>query len=270
MDTRQRNAALFIAGLLLAVHCRAADIAVTIYADEGYPPYSFAEHGKPAGLYYQIVKAAVAHMDGYRVDIRTVPWKRGMALLESGNGFALYPPYMNTVDEPWTWPYSLPLYEEQVVAICRKDVVAGKLPMEWPNDFYGMRIGNNAGFNVGGATFLQAVKDGKIRLTEARDNKANIVKLELGRLDCYINDRRAIAWTRKLLKHDGQYADGLDGDLVEAAVIGVEQGFLGFTDRDNGRYPFKTDFVKRFDHVIYQMKRHGEIERIAHDYFRAN
>ena len=58
--------------------------------------------------------------------------------------------------------------------------------------------------------------------------------------------------------------------LVEAAVIGMEQGFLGYSDRDKGRYPFKTDFVKKFDAVIYQMQRQGEIARIAEEFFKNN
>ena len=257
--------------MLVIAPCAAADVAVTIYADESYPPYSFAQNGKPAGLYYEIMKVAISRMDGYRINIKTVPWKRGMTLLEHGTGFALYPPYFNTKDEPWTWPYSLPLFEEHVVAVCRKEVVHKKLPMAWPKDFYGMRIGNNAGFIVGGRQFDQAVKEGKIRLEEARDNTANLIKLAIGRLDCYINDRHAIEWTLEGLKRDGQFSEKRGhAPLVEAAVIGVEQGFLGYTDRDKGHFAFKADFVKKFDNVIYQMKRQGEIERIARDYFNRN
>ncbi|UUZ53761.1 hypothetical protein LP419_34960 [Massilia sp. H-1] len=55
---------------------------------------------------------------------------------------------------------------------------------------------------------------------------------------------------------------------MESAVIAREHGFLGFTDRDQGRFPFKTDFVKQFDAVVYDMKRNGEIERIAHEFFK--
>lgn len=256
-------------GFMMLTLCRAADIAVTIYADEGYPPYSFTQAGKPAGLYYEIIKAALARMPGYRVTVQPVPWKRGMAMLEQGTALALYPPYLNTRDEPWTWPYSLPLYDEHVVAICRKEVVAKKMPMLWPSDFYGLTIGNNAGFIVGGSDFSEAVKAGKIRVEEARDNRTNILKLGLKRLDCYINDRISIEWTKQQLQRAGQYDEGgTHARLVEAAVIAVEQGFLGFTDRDQGKFPYKQDFVKKFDNVIYQMKRRGEIARIAEQFFR--
>ncbi len=271
MTLRHFAAASLLLAAAVAAPARAAEIAVTIYADAGYPPYSWSRDGKPAGLYYEIVKAAVARMEGYRVDIQPVPWKRGMSMLEQGSAFALFPPYFNTRDEPFTWPYSLPLYEEHVVAWCRKDVVARRSHMVWPIDFHGLRIGNNAGFIVGGADFDRAVKADKIVLEEARDNQANLIKLGLGRIDCYINDRVSIQWTLALLKRDGLYQEGgKHAALVEAAVIGVEQGFLGFTDRDKGRFPFKTDFVKKFDEVIYQMKRKGEIERIAEAFFNNN
>jgi len=265
-----RGIALALA-LAFAAPAHAADIAVTIYGDAGYPPYSWSRDGKSAGLYYEIVKTAVGRMQGYKVDIQPVPWKRGMSMLENGSAFALFPPYFNTHDEPFTWPYSLPLYQEHVVAVCRKDVVAKKGKMTWPEDFYGMRIGNNAGFIVGGVEFDRAVREGKIHMEEARDNQANLVKLGLKRLDCYINDRISIEWTKKSLKRDGLYDEGgKHAVLVEAVVIGMEQGFLGYTDRDKGRFPFKTDFVKKFDAIIYQMHRQGEIARIAQEFFKKN
>ncbi len=249
----------------------AADIAVTIYADAGYPPYSYEQGGRAAGLYYEIVSTAVKRMRGYKVDIQPVPWKRGMNLLKSGKGFALFPPYHNTRDEPWTWPYSLPLFDEKVIAICRKDVVNAKPRKRWPEDFYGLTIGNNAGFIVGGESFEEAVRAGRIKVEEAKDNATNIIKMGLKRIDCYINDRVSIQWTRKQLKAEGKYDEGgTHAELVEAIVIATEQGFLGYTDRDQGRYTYKSDFVKQFDSVIYQMKRNGEIDNIARAFFKTH
>lgn len=248
-----------------------ADIPVTLYADAGYPPYSYEKQGKPAGLYYEIVSTAVKRMHGYKVEIQPVPWKRGMSLLKSGTGFALYPPYHNTHDEPWTWPYSLPLYEEKVIAICRKDVLAAKPRKRWPEDFYGLTIGNNAGFIVGGESFEAAIREGRLKVEEAKDVATNLIKLGLRRIDCYINDRISIQWTLKQLKAEGRYDEGgSHAELGEALVIATEQGFLGYTERDNGRYSYKTDFVKQFDSIIYQMKRSGEIDTIARNYFKTH
>src|SRR5450830_720417 len=256
---------------LLCASAQGADIPVTIYADAGYPPYSYEKDGKPAGLYYEIVHAAASHLHGYKVEIQPVPWKRGMALLRTGTGFALYPPYMNTKDEPWTWPYSLPLYEEKVVAVCRKDVLAAKPRKRWPEDFYGLTIGNNAGFIIGGEAFDKAARAGLLHVEDAKDSATNIIKLGLKRIDCYINDRVSIQWTLNQLKAEGKYQQGgKHAELAEAAQIAVKQGFLGYTDRDNGRYAYKSDFVKQFNSALSQMKRSGEIDTIVHNFFQTH
>jgi polar amino acid transport system substrate-binding protein len=258
--------------LLITTLCaaaQAADIPVTIYADAGYPPYSYEKDGKPAGLYYDIVRAAFAHMRGYKIEVQAVPWRRGMALLKSGTGFALYPPYMNTKDEPWTWPYSMPLLEEHVVAVCRKDVLAARPRKRWPEDFYGLTIGNNAGFIVGGEAFDQAVKAGKLRMEEAKDSETNIIKLGMRRIDCYINDRISIQWTREQLKAEGKYDEGgAHAEVAEAIQISAKQAYLGYTDRDQGRYTYKSDFVRQFDSAIQQMKRNGEMDAITRGFFK--
>ncbi|MES2319871.1 MAG: transporter substrate-binding domain-containing protein [Pseudomonadota bacterium] len=257
---------LVAASLIACMNARGADIPVTIYADAGYQPYSYADKdGKAAGLYAEIVKVAFARMKGYRIDIKPVPWKRGMAMLKAGSAFALYPPYMNLKEEPFTWPYSLPLFDEIVVAVCAKEALA-KPRRRWPDDFHGLRIGNNAGFLVGGDKFLRAVAAGQIKVEEASDTRTNILKLSLKRIDCYINDRISIRWTQTQLVREGKLQPA--GFGIEAAVIATEQGFLGFTDRDQGKFPYKTDFLKQFDAIIYDMQRHGEIERIAREFFK--
>jgi polar amino acid transport system substrate-binding protein len=193
-----------------------------------------------------------------------------MQHLREGTGFALFPPYMNLIDEPWTWPYSLPLFQEKVVAMCREDIMTKPRP-KWPEDYYGLTIGNNAGFIVGGAEFDKAVKEGKMKMQEAKDNEANVMKLALKRLDCYINDKLSILWTLNQLKKAGTYDEKAGhAKIVEGTTIAVEHGFLGYTDRDKGAFPFKTDFAKKFDTIIYQMYRRGEIERIGKEFMQSD
>jgi len=152
-----------------------------------------------------------------------------------------------------------------------QDVLAAKPRKRWPEDFYGLTIGNNAGFIVGGEAFDKAVRARQLRVEEAKDSETNIVKLGLKRIDCYINDRLSIQWTLNQLKAQGKYDEGgAHASVAEAAVIAVEQGFLGFTDRDNGKFTYKNDFVKQFDNAIYQMKRTGEIDNIARNFFKTH
>ncbi len=52
------------------------------------------------------------------------------------------------------------------------------------------------------------------------------------------------------------------------ALFDTDKGFLGFTDRDDGKFPFKDDFVRKFDTVIYEMRKSGELQEIVDDFVR--
>ena len=70
-----------------------SQIDVTVYGDDSYPPYSYVENGKLTGIYTAILKKVFSQMPDYNVSIHSIPWKRGLAEIEQGKIFALYPPY---------------------------------------------------------------------------------------------------------------------------------------------------------------------------------
>jgi polar amino acid transport system substrate-binding protein len=247
----------------------AKDTQVIVYADQDYPPYAYKESGSVKGIYTDILKAAFARMQGYSIEIKALPYKRGLAYLEKGTGFAIYPPYHRTKARPYIWPYSIPILDEKVVVFCREGVMEGNPRTLWPEDYYGLKIGNNAGYKLGGDKFWAAVKSGKIKLKEGGSNSKNILKLGLKRTDCYMNDRISILWELNRLKHAGTYNEGTKHvKLIEAATITIEQGFLGYTDRDNGKFAYKNDFVRRFDAIIYDMRKSGELQGIITSYLQ--
>ena len=107
-----RKLLLLVAWLANPAMVRAEVIEVTVYADADYPPYSYQEGGKARGIYADIMQKAFSRMSGYRVTIVPVPFKRGLAYLESGKGFALYPPYYWPAERPYIKTYSVPILEE--------------------------------------------------------------------------------------------------------------------------------------------------------------
>jgi len=244
----------------------AAATPVTIYADNSYPPYAYQEGGEVKGLYTLILERAFSRMPDYQIDIQAVPWKRGLKLLESGRGFALYPPYLHLQERPYIWPYSLPIIDERVVLYCRQQVMNDSERRRWPEDYFGLTIGINAGFQLGGELFWQAVQEQKITTLEAKSNRASLMILGVGRSDCYMNDQLSIQLELARLKEEGVYLEGKHASLVEGAIITQEQGFLGYTDHDDGRFPFKTDFHKQLDAQLYQMRRSGELQQIIDSY----
>ena len=150
------------------------------------------------------------------------------------------------------------------MVFCGEDILKKSNRATWPEDYFGLVIANNMGFQLGGRKFWEAVRDGKLRVEEAKGNRANILKVGLRRCDCYMNDRLSILWELKKMKEEGVYDEGgKHARLIEGATITIEQGFLGITERDKGKFFFKDDFLRQFDFRIYEMRRNGEIQKIV-------
>lgn len=239
----------------------AAPQAVTIYADDSYPPYSYIENGKLTGIYTAIIQKALERLPEYQVDLVAVPWRRGLAMVDNGQAFALYPPYFRPQERPHV-RYSEPMLTEQVVVYCNAGVLAKRPSTRWPSDFYGLRIGINSGFLLGGQEFDAAARANLLKVDEAQGSRANLLKLLRARIDCYLNDRLSILWELERMKRDGVIDDRAQ-QVGEATIISSEQGYLGFTDLSPERYPFREDFIQKFNTVVRDMRRDGEIKEIT-------
>jgi polar amino acid transport system substrate-binding protein len=240
----------------------AAPVEVEIFADSGYPPYSYLDKEELKGIYTEVLKAAFQQMPDYHVKLTAVPWKRGLMLLETGQGFALYPPYFRPEERPYM-KYSVALFNEELSIFCDSAIIAKRKPKIWPDDYFGLSIGINAGYLSGGKAFEQAVKDGKLQLDIAQNNQSNIKKLLMGRISCYLNDKLAILAE---LHHAKKSALPSQIEVAEAGQVSSEQAYLGYTNRDAGRFPFRQDFIGQLNAVIAKMKQHGEIKKIANSY----
>lgn len=241
-------------------------ISVTVLCDASYPPYSYAENGEAKGLYSDILRAAFARMPGYRVSIRPVPWPRGLAALEKGTAFALFPPYYRPVERPWM-DYSRPILEESVVAFVRSELAQQRAIEDFPAAYAGLRIGLNRGFNIIAAPdYKRMLAAGQVQQSYASDNRTNLLQLKRQRIDVYINDRLSILWELQQMRDQHQLGNtGLDW-LVEGPRLSSEHGHLGYTRLNPQTYPYKQDFMQRLDQVLLDLEADGSIARLAAHY----
>jgi len=240
---------------------------VTIYADNDYPPYSYTSANQPTGIYTDILKKAFSRMENYRVKIVPVPWKRGLSYLQNGKGFAIYPPYYRPQQRPYIGTYSTPILEERVVVFCTEETMKAQHRPRWPEDYYGLKIGTNSGFELGGDQFEKAVQQNLIQVQKSGGNQTNLIKLGLGRINCYMNDRISILFELKQLINEGKYSPGKKhARFLEGATVTEELGYLGFSNQDNNLYPFKADFIKQFNQIIDKMKERNEIQPVIDRY----
>lgn len=250
--------------LLLAASAAAragAPLPVVLYGDDDYPPYSYVENGQLKGIYTEIVREALQALPQYQVQLRPVPWKRGVLMLQTGEAFALYPPYSWRSERPYV-RYSVPLLMEQLVVFCNQDVLAKRRLQHWPADYGGLHIGVNAGFLLGDAQQTAALQAGKIVLDPAKGTRTNLLKLMRGRIDCYVSDRLSAQWELQRIVRDSR-AGTPHLAVHETAQLASQQGHMGFTLRQPAQYPYRDDFIARFNAAIVRMQHDGTIRRIV-------
>ncbi|WP_369959842.1 substrate-binding periplasmic protein [Pseudomonas benzenivorans] len=262
---RYMTGLLVLALLTLAPALAAqADTRVTLLIDEAYPPFTYrTAEGQAAGIYVDVLRAAEPLLRGYRLELQPTPWLRAMVEIEAGRALAVVPPYYRPQQRPWIKPYSVPILQEQVVVFCHREVFADGPPPGWPQDYQGLRFGNNPGYLSANQPFWRAVRRGLIRIEDAPGNRANLQKLLHRRIDCYFNERLSILAELAQMRRDGLYDTANAEAIVEGPIISVENSYVGFSDRTGPRFPFKEDFARQLDEALQHLHSSGEIERIV-------
>lgn len=163
--------------------------------------------------------------------------------------------------------YSRPILREKLVVFVRAEV-ARKLPdARFPQAYGGLRIGQNSGFiNILGQNYQLMLARGELHQIYAKDNRTSLAMLYRGRLDAYINDRRAVLWELERMHSDGVLGDNGLGWIVEGPWLSGEEGHLGYTRANPQAYPYKDDFKKRLDTILADLEREGVIYRIVSRY----
>ena len=251
---------LWIAGVSF-VWAASAGEKVVLYGDENYAPYSYVENGQFKGMYVDILeKAAEKLKPAYDVSLQPVPWKRGLADLEFGSSFALFPPGLKR-ERTYIDRYSVPIYRETVVVFCN-DAVMSKPRTRFPEDFSGLTVGVNLGFLLSDR-LMQAAKAGTVKTESAKNNDANLKKLASHRIDCFASDRAAALHATRQL--EGYFA-GSGFKLQEAVELSGEDTFIGYSMKNNPAY--KADFIAKMDAALETMKRNGQLAKIVAEYLR--
>jgi polar amino acid transport system substrate-binding protein len=246
----------------------AEEIEVNIFVNDSHPPYVYTEQGDIKGIYIEVLKRVSERMNGYTLTFTPAPWQRVKKYIKIGKGFAFVPPYYHGHDWRYVWPYSISIMNESVAVFCRKETLNTPRP-NWPEDYAGLIIANNTGYDgFGGSTFRKFVKDGTITLEEAKTTHQNILRLIKSRVDCYMGNQISVEWSIKTMLESGDLTMTEKESIVQAAIISTDAVYMGFTDRDQGRFYYKLDFVKKFNNEIYKMKKRGEIMSIYEEYFK--
>jgi polar amino acid transport system substrate-binding protein len=237
---------------------------VRILADDSYPPYSYIEKGELKGVYIDIIReSAKLISDKYHVRLVGVPWKRGLIEVKEGREFAILPPYKHLKARSYIWPYSRPIMTENVVAFCQKNINLKTYLKQGSSAFQPLHVGINAGYLILNPEFQRAKKRGDILILENKSTTANIMKLSIGRIDCYLNDKLSTQW--ELSKMGLQKKASLH-NIREALLVMSRTAHIGYTNNKNHEYEFKDDFVFHMDAALSEIIFSDKYQEIINRY----
>ncbi|MFY8300917.1 substrate-binding periplasmic protein [Pseudoalteromonas sp. SS15] len=255
------NKLFFLSALVLTVcftplPLMASDspIKVKIIVDEAYPPYSYAVNGAPRGIYIEMIrKAGTLLNDEYHIEFESMPWKRALKEIELGHAFAILPPYIHRQARPYIGPYSVSLLTERVVAVCNKHISLKSLFQDAnAQQSKPLNIGINAGYLMFTDKYKELIAQEKIKVWENKSTQANLHKLIDGKIDCYVNDSRAIEYNLAMI------TDVMPGEFVEADELSRQTAHIGFSNSSKGNFPYKSDFIYKLNQAISIVKEQHE------------
>jgi len=239
--------------------CWAESIKVKIVADDDYPPYSYVENGHLKGLYIDLIsKASQQLLPEYEVSLEAMPWKRALMKLEQGEEFAILPPYKHESKRPYIGPYSLSLYTEKVVVYCRKDISLESAFSGVEKPIKSISLGINAGYLLLNKKYQNAVDNEAIKLHPNKSTEANLLKMVLGRIDCYINDEMTIKKGLQQIFEDDETGEIAQYELKE--LISKNTAHIGYTKSHTELYPYKEDFIIKMNNALDTILANGYIE----------
>ena len=115
---------------------------------------------------------------------------------------------------------------------------------------------------MAGEEFVELVKNKGIILREGKSNKAVIMMMVKGKVDCYFNDRISTLSEAKKLKETGIYKPGNGHEeFMEMVKLKLENGYIGWSK--DSKEGYKADLVKKVDGVLKGVKESGKIQAIV-------
>lgn len=251
-----------LVSLLFSIHASASqhETTVTILGPPDYPPYSYQGEQGPKGIYPDLFREISEQLGDYRIEIELLPWKRALKLVEVGHYIAVYPPYHWPKERPWMTGYSEPLLQEPVAVFCRRDVLDHARP-NWPDDYFGLRIGVDLGNLAPGPRFFEAVKAKKI--THKKSTLDMIVPhLLANSFDCAVQDENVIHYYFNRHAAARQLGMPFDSYARKGAPIADNWSYLGFGSDPQGLFPYQADFMATLNTAIRHLQASGRIEEI--------
>lgn len=224
---------LFCTLLLASLSCLAHGERLRIVSDD-WAPYIYEENGQPRGVDFEVASEVFKRL-GVEVQWQLLPWKRCLAMVEQGLADGVLDIFKTDSRQASVVYPDEPMSLVEFVLFQAKARPHAVTRLE---DLDGLTIGTSPGYDYG-PSFLQSPL---VRREAAPTLEANFGKLQLGRIDLLITDRRVGQHLRRQL--------GLEQVIEELPLLVSRQPqYLGLA-----RKPGSEALAQRFAAELRRFK----------------
>lgn len=231
--------------LVLIAQNSLAQTPITIYSEAGQRPFSYEEDGLPKGAYVENFMRVLKKIPGYEVQIRFASWARTVEEAKNGNSAGVLGVYYRPDERPFL-NHSKAIFEEVVAVHCNRDSVENRQLKKYPDDFSGLKFGNQRGYLAPGPAFFEFARQGKITVIEGLEFAGLVKKMLVGEIDCVVNPSQVLDEALNTLESRG-LPERMRYKSKRIMTIKTESVHVGFSKKYEELHPEFKKFRLLFD-----------------------
>jgi len=248
-------ASAFLLSVIIAADFAVAQKTLSFVTLDNFSPFAWKEDEQSKGIDVDVVNEMCQRLS-VKCDITFRPWKRVLAETRWGEKDGGFSAFKTQEREVFAYFLDYPLHYSTYKIFVKK---GKEFPFEKVDDLYGKIIGKNRGFNTG-EEFDKATEEGRIRVEEATDAKANIRKLMAERIEALVGNYHETLLMLKQL--------GFSGQVIPLPLpIRKPRGAYLIISK-SAKISNKAELINEMNNTLKNMYEDGTVERINSRYLQ--
>ena len=230
---------------------------------KNYPPFAYLEDGEFRGLLVDIVRAVDDNLPQYKIQLEAEAMTNVRERLGKGDVSGFLGSYFAINEWPEVYPYSYPIFHEQMAVICNARFSKGA-QLTWPQDFKGVKLGvirNYTGWRKYGA---KARDLGTFNVIELPSPEVALQAVQNEALECVLFEETVFNEVSKqlILKKELPSHHHLEvaSDITRLSVH-IAYSANNIVGKDD-----KSSFIKEFDLGFFKMLSDNQLDEIYQRY----
>lgn len=252
MAASPRNLLWLLFGALLASLAQASEPqAITVFADENYPPVVYRDQQQqPAGFLADVLQY-VAKVDGQPINLVLYPWKRAYVSAEYGKGGVVG--VSKTVPRELIFDFSEPIYHDDILVVVLK---GHEFAFNNLNGLSGKKIGAQLGASYGTEADI-LINSQTLYVERDQSQVARLGKLLRGRIEvAFIGNGRA--GLNALLDSEPELKAHRDEFIALPTPLTRDTLYLAFS-----KSMHMQDYLQRFNQTLKQARAEHKLPELA-------